>query len=123
MSLASRIRARFNHLFPPTPPLPTPGPRVVPPSVESIPSPRRRVIVDPIHPDFLEKVDPLWPISEELLEKNAMGENSVSRKIHPHTAFGRTGFGMVAIPQTITTPIRGLVEGISLNKRTDDSAK
>lgn len=113
MSLASRIRARLNYLFPPAPPLPKPGPRQPGSSFDSKAKPRRRIVADPIHPDFLSRVDPLWPIPEEALKANAEHETSVSKKVHPHTAFGRNGFGLVEIPESITSTIRALVEGIS----------
>jgi hypothetical protein len=113
MSLTSRIRARFNHLFPPPPKPPTPGPKPPGSSFDSTAKLRRRIVVNPIHPDFLERVDPLWPIPEEALKKNEPVENAVSRRLHPHTAFGRSGFGIVTIPETIATPIRFLVEGMS----------
>src|SRR5271167_2389294 len=111
MSLASRIRARLNHLFPPAPPLPKPGPKPPGSSFDSTAQHRPRLIVNPIHPDFLAPVDPLWPIPEDALKKNAEHETSVTRKVHPHTAFGRNGFGLVEIPESITSPIRSLVEG------------
>lgn len=114
MSLPSRIRARLNYLFPPTPPPPKPGPKV-PGSSSDSPAPqlRRRHPVKPIHPDFLSSVDPLWPIPDEALRKNAEHESSYTRKVHPHTAFGRHGFGQVEIPESIVKPIRALVEGIA----------
>ena len=110
MSLASRIRARLNYLFPPAPPTPKPGPKPPGSSFDSAAKLRSRIVVDPIHPDFLSRVDPLWPIPEEALKKNAEHETSVTRKVHPHTAFGRHGFGLVEIPKSITSPIRALVE-------------
>jgi len=113
MSLASRIRARFNYLFPPEPPPPKPGP--IPPgsSFDPISKLRRRIVVDPIHPDFLRPIDPSWPIPEDSLKNNMAYENSVLRKLHPHTAFGRHGSGMVEIPTTISSSIRALAKGIS----------
>lgn len=113
MSLASRIRARLNHLFPAAPPPPKPGPRQPGSSFDSNTRARRRIVPDPIHPDFLSRADPLWPIPEEALKANAGYENSVSKKVHPHTAFGRNGFGLVEIPESITSTIRALVAGIS----------
>jgi hypothetical protein len=113
-SLASRIRARFNYIFPSAPSAPAaakPGPS--PPNTAFDPESkvRRRVVFDPIHPDFLEKIDPLWPISEEALKKNRIDETSMTRKLHPHTAFGKHGFGVLAIPETMTQPIKKLVDG------------
>jgi len=113
MSLASRIRARFNYLFPPSPPLPPPIPSVTP-ATAGAPKLRRRTLVDPMHPDFLDNVDPLWPIPEEALKKNAVHETSISRRLHPHTAFGKLGSGWVEIPQNVTIPIKALVEGSHL---------
>src|SRR6202022_447243 len=119
MSLASRIRARFNHIFPPPPPPPIPGPKPPGFSFDNAAKIRRRHFVDPIHPDFLERVDPLWPIPEKNLKDNEVTGNAVSRRLHPHTAFGRNGFGMVEIPETITTPIRKLVEGNTVEYNTN----
>jgi hypothetical protein len=111
MSLSSRIRSRFNHIFPPKPTPPTPGPKPPGSSFDSVAKLRRRIVVDPIHPDFLDRVDPLWPIPEEALKQNSGSDNAVSRRLHPHSAFGRHGFGMVEIPESITSPIKALVEG------------
>jgi hypothetical protein len=110
MSLASRIRARLNYLFPPAPPRPKPGPKP-PGSFDSATRPHLRKEVNPIHPDFSSGIDPLWPIPEEAMKKNAEHETSMTRKLHPHTAFGRNGFGLVEIPQSIILPIRALVQG------------
>lgn len=110
MSLASRIRARFNYLFPPAPKAPTPGPNAAPSSPRPV---RRRNVPDPIHPDFLGRVDPLWPIPEEALKENKVHPTGWSKKLHPHTAFGRQGFGLVAIPHKITAPIQALIDGTS----------
>jgi len=112
MSLASRIRARLNYLFPAAPPPPKPGPKPPGSSFDSKTKPRRRIVANPIHPDFLSRADPLWPIPEEALKANAEHETSVSKKVHPHTAFGRNGFGLVEIPESITSTIRALVEGM-----------
>lgn len=111
MSLSSRIRSRFNYIFPQKPKSPIPGPKPPGSSFESAAKLRRRIVVDPIHPDFLDRVDPLWPIPEEALKQNSGAENAVSRRLHPHSAFGRHGFGMVEIPASITTPIKALVQG------------
>jgi len=70
-------------------------------------------VADPIHPDFLANVDPLWPIPEETLKRNAHLESSASRKLHPHTAFGRTGFGRVDVPESIASPLQALASGNS----------
>jgi hypothetical protein len=110
-SLASRIRARFNYIFPSTPSAAKPGPSPPNTSFDPESKVRRRVVFDPIHPDFLEKIDPLWPISEEALKKNRIDETSMTRKLHPHTAFGKHGFGVLAIPETMTQPIKKLVDG------------
>jgi len=116
MSLGSRIRARLNYLFPAAPPSPKPGPKPPGSSFDSRAKKfqHRRIVVDPVHPDFLSRVDPLWPIPEEALKANAAHETSVSRKVHPHTAFGRNGFGLVKIPESLTSSIRALVEGSTL---------
>src|SRR5579862_7706710 len=116
-SLASKIRARFNFIFPPTPPPPSPpssGPTVAGAAAEAARI-RRRAVADPIHPDFLGPVDPLWPIPEDALKKNAAHETSLTRRLHPHTAFGKFGFGTVEVPDNITSPIRTLVAGTSSN--------
>jgi hypothetical protein len=113
MSLAARIRSSFNHLFPPPPTPPTPGPKPPGSSFDSSAKLRRRIVVDPIHPDFLERVDPLWPIPEDALKKSEDAGNAVTRRLHPHSAFGKTGFGMVEIPESITVPIKALVESTS----------
>ena len=110
-SLASRIRARFNFLFPPAPKPPKPsGKTSAPHDADAAARVRRRIVPNPIHPDFLMRVDPLQPIPEELLRKNAMGDTTLTGKLHPHTAFGRTGFGMVTIPENMTTPIAALLK-------------
>ena len=116
-TLGSRIRARFNHLFPSAPAPPKPGPKPPGSSFESVPKLRRRHLVDPIHPDFLEKIDPLWPIPEEALRKNRIDETSMTKRLHPHTAFGKHGFGVVTIPETVTEPIQKLVDGILPNSQ------
>ena len=105
MSLASRIRARFNYLFPAAPQAPTPPPGA--PTFDASKRPRLRV--EPIHPDFLMDVDPLWPIPEDVLKANQIPESAQLNKLHPHTAYGRTGFGTVSIPEHITSPLKKLV--------------
>ena len=110
MSLASRIRARFNYLFPPAQKAPTPGPKATTSSPRPV---RRRNVPNPIHPDFLGPVDLLWPIPEGALEENKVHSAFWSKKLHPHTAFGRQGFGLVAIPPQITAPIQPLIDGTS----------
>lgn len=110
MSLSSRIRSRFNYIFPPKASPPKPGPKPPGSSFDSAAKLSRRIVVDPIHPGFLDRVDPLWPIPEEALKQNSQVENSVTRRLHPHSAFGRHGFGMVEIPESITSPIKELVQ-------------
>jgi hypothetical protein len=109
-TLTSRIRARFNHLFPAAPAAPIPGPKPTGASFDSEAKIRRRIVLDPIHPDFLGKVDPLWPIPEEALKNNQVHETSMTKRLHPHTAFGKHGFGVMVIPETVTEPIQKLVE-------------
>src|SRR5579859_1206350 len=111
-TLASRIRARFNYIFPSAPAPPKPGPKPPGSSFDSESKLRRRIVFDPIHPDFLEKVDPLWPIPEEALKKNRIDETSMTKRLHPHTAFGKHGFGVMVIPESVTEPIKKLVDGI-----------
>ena len=113
MPLASRIRARIKNLFPPAPPPPKPGPKPPGSSFDSWPSRRPRIVADPTHPDFSSDIDPLWPIPEEALKANAKYVSSGERKIHPHTLFGRTGFGLVEFPKSMTSVIRVLVDGVS----------
>jgi len=125
MSLASRIRARFNYIFPSAPSPPKPGSTVTGSVAADAAANgrRRRVVVDPIHPDFLERVDPMWPIPEEALKKNAaVDQNVVSRRLHPHSAFGKMGFGTVELPENITSPIRALVEGKTLHLKPEINA-
>jgi hypothetical protein len=112
-TLASRIRARFNYIFPSVPAAAAkPGPPPPSTAFDSESKVRRRVVFDPIHPDFLEKIDPLWPISEEAMKNNRIDETSMTKKLHPHTAFGKHGFGVLAIPETMTEPIKKLVDRI-----------
>lgn len=113
MSLASRVRARFTSLFPQGPPKPKPGPAAPSSTIDSAAKHGHRIVVDPIHPDFYSRVDPLWPIPEESLKQNDAKGASATRKLHPHTAFGRTGFGIVEVPESISSPIRALVNGNS----------
>lgn len=108
MSLASRIRARFNYLFPQQPAPPQPGPRPPGFSFETAAKIRRRTVADPIHPDFLSAVDPLWPIPEKALKNNAVPEPSIWRKLHPHTSFGRTMLGKVVVPEATVASLRDL---------------
>jgi hypothetical protein len=103
-SLSSKFRARFNELFPglKSPPIIS--------NVRPPPQFRSRVVPDPIHPDFLSKIDPMAPIPEEHLLMNAEG-NAVTRRLHPHSAFGKQGFGLVPVPPTIIGPLKTLVTG------------
>ena len=110
MSLASRIKARLKFLMPDRPEPPKPPPDWVGPK-----GPIRRpdLLAKPIHPDFLKDIDPMWPVAKELLDQNAVPEAGYTRKLHPHTAFGRTALGMVELPQSVTGKLKTYVEGTS----------
>src|SRR5271170_348753 len=111
-SLTRRLRARLPYLFSDGRPPPTTGS-----SFDSEAKQRRLekfANIDPIHPDFLSKVDPLYPISEEELKANTIYDTSIAKKLHPHTAFGRTGFGVVEFPDSIGDKIKALAVGRSL---------
>jgi len=112
MTLASRIKARLKFLMPDRPEPPKPPPDWIAPKA---PFRRPDLLANPIHPDFLQDINPMWPVAKELLDQNAVTETAYTRKLHPHTAFGRAGLGMVQLPPSVTGNLKTYVKGTYLS--------
>jgi hypothetical protein len=116
MSLAARIKARLKVMMPDRPEPPKRPPGWVGPIR------RPKLQTQPIHPDFLMNIDPMWPVDKELLDQNAVPEAGYTRKLHPHTAFGKTGIGVLELPEPMTGKLKQYVKGatqLSCNPRTN----
>jgi hypothetical protein len=108
MSLASKIKARLKFLMPDRPEPPKP-----PPDWKGPHAPMRRpdLLAKPIHPDFLLDIDPMWPVPKEQLDQNAPPSIGFVRKLHPHTQFGKTGLGVLEMPQPFVGKLKTYVKG------------